>query len=122
MRAGTPPECPQAVVAAAARSPPPRLPLRRSIARNRERLLALGIPSLKAELDRQAGRGGGGGGKKKAKKERGEYKARVKHEPGAPEAPARRSSRLQDAAEHPKPKPETGAGCGTSGVDVSGML
>lgn len=71
--------------------------------------MALGIPSLKAQLDKQGG--GEQQQKKKVKKEAGEFKPRVKHEPGAPEAPTRRSSRLLDAVEHPKPKPETGECC-----------
>lgn len=77
-----------------------------SIARNRERLLALGIPSLVKELQGTAAVAAGGKPKKKrAKSERG---PRVKREAGAPEQPSRRSSRLQEAAEHEKEEEETG--------------
>jgi hypothetical protein len=79
-----------------------------SIARNRERLLALGIPSLVKELQQEVG-GAAGGGAQPTKKRKREAQPRVKREPGAAEEqPTRRSSRLQDAAEHPKLKEETG--------------
>lgn len=79
-----------------------------SIQRNRERLLALGIPSLRAELE---GGSGKGAKKKKARKEDA-AKLRVKREAGAEEHPSRRSTRLQEAQEHPKTKEESGKlGC-----------
>ncbi|EFN57723.1 expressed protein [Chlorella variabilis] len=73
------------------------------IQRNRERLLALGIPSLRAELE---GGSGKGAKKKKARKEDA-AKLRVKREAGAEEHPSRRSTRLQEAQEHPKTKEES---------------
>ncbi|PSC67876.1 ring finger domain-containing [Micractinium conductrix] len=85
------------------------------IARNRERLLALGIPSLRTQLEGSGGGGSGGGGKKagggkaaKKAKKGGDAAGRAPRS-GQPaeEHPTRRSRRLQDAAEHPKVKPET---------------
>lgn len=76
----------------------------RSIAANRARMLELGIPSLVKELQGAAA----AAARKPAKKQaRREAAPRAPRGAAAPEQPTRRSSRLQDAAEHPKPAPET---------------
>lgn len=77
------------------------------IAENRRRMLALGIPSLVKELGGTAGRGGKGGAKPTAKRAKREVAHPQRGASAADEAPSRRSSRLQEAAEHPKPQPET---------------
>lgn len=131
----------------------------RSIARNRERLLALGIPSLVKELQAQvghcrmvqqpsgrsaqsrlvlpalcwstssskcvcrqphplpqAGAAAAAAKPKKKKAKRDEGQPRGRQAAAAGEQPTRRSSRVREAAEHPKPKPETG-GCRVVGLE-----
>ncbi|PRW59134.1 DNA-dependent metalloprotease WSS1 [Chlorella sorokiniana] len=77
------------------------------IDRNRERLLALGIPSLVKELQAQAGAAAAAAKPKKPKIKREEGQPRGRQAAAAAQQPTRRSSRVREAAEHPKPKPET---------------